>query len=134
MSLTLAPSWFYLLFVYMLQYYEVQNLNDLHCIRKYDESSSQLFTVYMHFLLCSFSSVMSENYIVFIEQPIKLNMLKFMLYRIQGKAFHKVMTWEPQYETIFHLVNRHTGQVCCDYCTNTHTFPELQTSSKTLHA
>ncbi|XP_053181819.1 beta-carotene 15, 15-dioxygenase 2, like [Scomber japonicus] len=56
------------------------------------------------------SFVMSENYIVFIEQPIKLDLLKFMLYRIQGKSFHKVMTWEPQYETIFHVVNRHTGK------------------------
>ncbi|KAM3868222.1 beta-carotene 15, 15-dioxygenase 2, like [Diretmus argenteus] len=56
------------------------------------------------------SFVMSENYIVFIEQPIKLNLLKFMLYRIQGKSFHKVMSWEPQYKTIFHLVNRHTGE------------------------
>lgn len=54
---------------------------------------------------------MSENYIVFIEQPIKLDLLKFMLYRIRGKSFHKVMTWEPQYETVFHLVNRHTGKV-----------------------
>ncbi|KAF0033398.1 hypothetical protein F2P81_013464 [Scophthalmus maximus] len=56
------------------------------------------------------SFVMSENYIVFIEQPIKLDLLKFMLYRIQGKSFHKVMTWEPQYNTIFHLVDRHTGK------------------------
>uniref|UniRef100_A0A8C6V2C6 Beta-carotene 15, 15-dioxygenase 2, like n=1 Tax=Neogobius melanostomus TaxID=47308 RepID=A0A8C6V2C6_9GOBI len=57
------------------------------------------------------SFVMSENYIVFVEQPIKLDLLKFMLYRIQGKSFHKVMTWEPKYNTIFHLVNRHTGKV-----------------------
>uniref|UniRef100_A0A8C6UVZ9 Beta-carotene 15, 15-dioxygenase 2, like n=1 Tax=Neogobius melanostomus TaxID=47308 RepID=A0A8C6UVZ9_9GOBI len=56
------------------------------------------------------SFVMSENYIVFVEQPIKLDLLKFMLYRIQGKSFHKVMTWEPKYNTIFHLVNRHTGK------------------------
>ncbi|KAJ0067476.1 hypothetical protein NL108_007942, partial [Boleophthalmus pectinirostris] len=56
------------------------------------------------------SFVMSENYIVFVEQPIKLDLLKFMLYRIQGKSFHKIMTWEPKYNTIFHLVNRHTGK------------------------
>ncbi|CAG5921502.1 unnamed protein product [Menidia menidia] len=56
------------------------------------------------------SFVMSENYIVFVEQPIKLNILKFMLYRIQGKSFHKMMSWEPQYDTIFHLVNKHTGK------------------------
>uniref|UniRef100_A0A667Y5Y5 Beta-carotene 15, 15-dioxygenase 2, like n=1 Tax=Myripristis murdjan TaxID=586833 RepID=A0A667Y5Y5_9TELE len=56
------------------------------------------------------SFVMSENYIVFIEQPIKLDLMRFMLYRILGKSFHQVMSWEPQYETIFHLVNRHTGK------------------------
>lgn len=56
-------------------------------------------------------AVMSENYIVFIEQPIKLDMLKFMMYRIQGKSFHKIMTWEPDCDTIFHLVNRRTGEV-----------------------
>ncbi|XP_029019352.1 beta-carotene 15, 15-dioxygenase 2, like isoform X2 [Betta splendens] len=57
------------------------------------------------------SFAMSENYIVFIEQPIKLDLLKFMLYRIQGKSFHKVMSWEPQCETVFHLVNKHSGEV-----------------------
>lgn len=54
---------------------------------------------------------MSENYIVFIEQPVKLDMMKFLLYRIQGKGFHNVMIWQPQCETIFHLINRHTGRV-----------------------
>lgn len=57
------------------------------------------------------SPVMTENYIVFIEQPIKLDLLKFMLYKIQGKSFHKVMSWQPHYGTVFHLVNRHTGEV-----------------------
>uniref|UniRef100_A0A8C3ASQ3 Beta-carotene 15, 15-dioxygenase 2, like n=1 Tax=Cyclopterus lumpus TaxID=8103 RepID=A0A8C3ASQ3_CYCLU len=56
------------------------------------------------------SFVMSENYIVFVEQPIKLDMLKLILYRIQGKSLNKVLTWDPQYDTIFHLVNRHTGK------------------------
>lgn len=60
---------------------------------------------------CSPSPVMSENYIVFIEQPIKLDLMKYMWYKIQGKSFHKIMSWEPQYETVFHLVNRHTGEV-----------------------
>uniref|UniRef100_A0A8C7ZZC1 Beta-carotene 15, 15-dioxygenase 2, like n=1 Tax=Oryzias sinensis TaxID=183150 RepID=A0A8C7ZZC1_9TELE len=56
------------------------------------------------------SFVMSENYIVFIEQPIKLNLLKFMLYKIQGKSFHNILSWEPQYGTVFHLVHRRTGK------------------------
>lgn len=54
---------------------------------------------------------MSENYVVFIEQPIKLDLLKFMLYRIQGKSFHKVMEWDPSLETIFHVVDKRTGKV-----------------------
>lgn len=58
-----------------------------------------------------FSPVMSENYIVFVEQPIKLNVLKFMLYKIMGQSFQKILSWEPQYGTIFHLVDRHTGKV-----------------------
>lgn len=57
------------------------------------------------------SPAMSENYVVFIEQPIKLDLLKFMLYKIQGKSFHRIMSWQPDYGTVFHLVNRHTGQV-----------------------
>lgn len=54
---------------------------------------------------------MSENYVVFIEQPIKLDLLKFMLYKIQGKSFHRIMSWQPEYGTVFHVVNRHTGEV-----------------------
>lgn len=57
------------------------------------------------------SFAMSENYVVFIEQPIKLDLLKFMLYRIQGKSFHKVMSWEPQLETIFRVVDKRTGKL-----------------------
>ncbi|XP_037536429.1 beta-carotene 15, 15-dioxygenase 2, like [Nematolebias whitei] len=56
------------------------------------------------------SFVMSENYIVFVEQPIKLDLLKFMLFKIQGKSFHKIMTWEPRCGTVFHLVDRLTGK------------------------
>ncbi|XP_047447574.1 beta-carotene 15, 15-dioxygenase 2, like [Mugil cephalus] len=56
------------------------------------------------------SFVMSENYIVFIEQPIKLNLMMMLLYRIMGKSFDKIMSWEPQYGTVFHLVDRHTGK------------------------
>lgn len=57
------------------------------------------------------SPVMTDNYIVFIEQPIKLDLMKFMLYKIQGKSFHKIMSWQPHYGTVFHLVSRSTGVV-----------------------
>ncbi|CAB1321671.1 unnamed protein product [Coregonus sp. 'balchen'] len=55
-------------------------------------------------------NVRELQYVVFIEQPIKLDLLKFMLFRIQGKSFHKVMTWEPQDDTIFNVVDRQTGE------------------------
>ena len=54
---------------------------------------------------------MSENYMVFVEQPIKLDMLKAALYHVQGKSFNKIMTWDPACDTVFHLVDRHTGEV-----------------------
>ncbi|CAN9513356.1 unnamed protein product [Ophioblennius macclurei] len=57
------------------------------------------------------SFVMSENYIVFVEQSIKLDLMKFMWYRILGKSFHNIMTWEPHTDTVFHLVDRRTGKV-----------------------
>ncbi|KAL7836289.1 hypothetical protein AOLI_G00275730 [Acnodon oligacanthus] len=57
------------------------------------------------------SFAMSENYVIFIEQPIKLDLLKFMLYRVLGKSFQEVMSWEPQLETVFHVVDRRTGQL-----------------------
>ncbi|KAL7839286.1 hypothetical protein SRHO_G00259440 [Serrasalmus rhombeus] len=57
------------------------------------------------------SFALSENYVIFIEQPIKLDLLKFMLHRVLGKSFHEVMSWEPQLETVFHVVDRRTGQL-----------------------
>ncbi|XP_034025908.1 beta-carotene 15, 15-dioxygenase 2, like [Thalassophryne amazonica] len=56
------------------------------------------------------SFAMSENYIVFIEQPLKLNLMKLLWYKIQGKSFNKILYWDPRYDTVFHLVNRRTGK------------------------
>lgn len=101
---------------------------------------------FRHVFFSPACAVMSENYIVFIEQPIKLDLLKFMLYRIQGKSFHKIMTWDPHSDTIFHLVNRHTGKVGSVYCTaadslhtecevgNTHPFAEQSERKGKLQA
>ncbi|XP_028851224.1 beta-carotene 15, 15-dioxygenase 2, like isoform X2 [Denticeps clupeoides] len=56
------------------------------------------------------SFAMSENHVVFIEQPIKLDILRFMVNRIMGKSFQKIMSWQPGLDVTFHVVNRHTGQ------------------------
>lgn len=54
---------------------------------------------------------MSENYIIFIEQPIKLNLLQIITSKLRGKAIVDGISWEPQYNTCFHVVNKHTGEV-----------------------
>ncbi|KAM3920985.1 carotenoid-cleaving dioxygenase, mitochondrial-like [Leptodactylus fuscus] len=53
---------------------------------------------------------MSENYIVFVEQPLRLNLLKILLKRIQGKPFSEIMSWEPEQNTVFHVINKNTGK------------------------
>ncbi|XP_043936992.1 beta,beta-carotene 9',10'-oxygenase isoform X5 [Protopterus annectens] len=57
------------------------------------------------------SFAMSENYVIFIEQPLKLNLLKIYINKIRGKGLDEGLTWEPKSNTIFHIVNKHTGQV-----------------------
>ncbi|XP_023562390.1 beta,beta-carotene 9',10'-oxygenase isoform X3 [Octodon degus] len=54
---------------------------------------------------------MTKNYIVFIEQPFKMNLWKIVTSKIRGKAFSDGISWEPQYNTRFHVVDKHTGQL-----------------------
>ncbi|XP_063799275.1 carotenoid-cleaving dioxygenase, mitochondrial-like [Pseudophryne corroboree] len=53
---------------------------------------------------------MSENYVVFVEQPLRLNIMKILLSQIQGKSFSGIMSWEPELDTVFHVVNKHSGE------------------------
>nr|XP_020454650.1 beta,beta-carotene 9',10'-oxygenase isoform X2 [Monopterus albus] len=57
------------------------------------------------------SFAMSENYVVFIEQPIKMDLLKIVTCRLRGKALSEGIYWDPKQETVFHLVDKHTGKV-----------------------
>ncbi|KAF6102291.1 beta-carotene oxygenase 2 [Phyllostomus discolor] len=54
---------------------------------------------------------MTKNYIIFIEQPVKMNLRKIITSKIRGKAFSDGISWEPQYNTRFHVVDKHTGQL-----------------------
>lgn len=54
---------------------------------------------------------MSENYIIFIEQPIKLNLMRIITSKFRGKPISEGINWEPQHSTRFHVVNKHTGEV-----------------------
>ncbi|XP_042286030.1 beta,beta-carotene 9',10'-oxygenase-like [Thunnus albacares] len=57
------------------------------------------------------SFAMSENYVVFIEQPIKMNLLKIVTCKLRGKALSEGIYWDPNQETVFHLVHKKTGEV-----------------------
>ncbi|PIO32051.1 hypothetical protein AB205_0126560, partial [Aquarana catesbeiana] len=56
---------------------------------------------------------MSENYVVFVEQPLRLNIMKLLINQIRGKSFAGIMSWEPKLNTVFHVINKHTGKVNC---------------------
>uniref|UniRef100_A0AAX7T580 Carotenoid-cleaving dioxygenase, mitochondrial n=1 Tax=Astatotilapia calliptera TaxID=8154 RepID=A0AAX7T580_ASTCA len=56
------------------------------------------------------SFAMSENYVVFIEQPVKMDLLKIVTCKLRGKALSDGIYWDPKQETVFHLVNKHTGE------------------------
>ncbi|KFO20744.1 Beta,beta-carotene 9',10'-oxygenase [Fukomys damarensis] len=54
---------------------------------------------------------MTRNYVIFIEQPLKMKLWKIITSKIRGKAFSDGISWEPQYNTRFHVVDKHTGQI-----------------------
>uniref|UniRef100_A0A8I5UMG1 Carotenoid-cleaving dioxygenase, mitochondrial n=1 Tax=Pongo abelii TaxID=9601 RepID=A0A8I5UMG1_PONAB len=54
---------------------------------------------------------MTRNYIIFIEQPLKMNLWKIATSKIRGKAFSDGISWEPQCNTWFHVVDKRTGQL-----------------------
>ncbi|XP_068936479.1 carotenoid-cleaving dioxygenase, mitochondrial isoform X4 [Petaurus breviceps papuanus] len=54
---------------------------------------------------------MTKNYVIFIEQPLKMNLWKIITSKVRGKAFLDGISWEPQYNTRFHVVDKHTGKV-----------------------
>ncbi|KAJ8368217.1 hypothetical protein SKAU_G00082450 [Synaphobranchus kaupii] len=57
------------------------------------------------------SFAMSENYVVFIEQPIKMDLKKIILGRLRGREISKAVYWDPKQDTIFHVINKHTGML-----------------------
>ncbi|XP_078055156.1 carotenoid-cleaving dioxygenase, mitochondrial-like isoform X2 [Mustelus asterias] len=55
---------------------------------------------------------MSENYIIFVEQPLKINVLKILTSSLSGKSVSCAMDWMPELNTIIHVANKHTGEMC----------------------
>ncbi|XP_058866075.1 carotenoid-cleaving dioxygenase, mitochondrial-like isoform X1 [Acipenser ruthenus] len=54
---------------------------------------------------------MTENYVVFIEQPIKLNLLEIIAAKMRGKCLSDGIKWEPDHETVIHVASKQTGQL-----------------------
>lgn len=54
---------------------------------------------------------MTENYIVFIEQPIKMDLFKIVTGKLRGKSISDGFEWVPKLNTVFHLINKKTGLV-----------------------
>ncbi|XP_053546289.1 carotenoid-cleaving dioxygenase, mitochondrial [Bombina bombina] len=54
---------------------------------------------------------MTENYVIFVEQPLKLNIMKILTSKLRGKSFSDSMSWEPQHSTVFHVASKHTGEL-----------------------
>uniref|UniRef100_A0A8C6XCA7 Carotenoid-cleaving dioxygenase, mitochondrial n=1 Tax=Naja naja TaxID=35670 RepID=A0A8C6XCA7_NAJNA len=53
---------------------------------------------------------MSENYVIFIEQPVQIKLWEVITASFSGKSFLDALSWEPQLNTRFYVVNKHTGQ------------------------
>lgn len=60
---------------------------------------------------CSAPSGMSENYVIFIEQPLKMDLWHIITAKLRRKPISEGLRWEPHCNTRFHVVNKHTGQV-----------------------
>nr|XP_015807564.2 beta-carotene oxygenase 2b [Nothobranchius furzeri] len=57
------------------------------------------------------SFAMSENYVVFIEQPIKMDLLKIATCKLTRKSIKDGISWDPKLNTIFHVIHKPTGKV-----------------------
>ncbi|KAM6959228.1 LOW QUALITY PROTEIN: beta-carotene oxygenase 2b [Aplochiton taeniatus] len=57
------------------------------------------------------SFAMSENYVVFIEQPIKMDLLKIVTGKMRGKGISDGVYWDPKLDTVFHVIHKQTGQL-----------------------
>ncbi|XP_070570573.1 carotenoid-cleaving dioxygenase, mitochondrial-like [Ptychodera flava] len=66
---------------------------------------------------------MTENYIVFVEQPLFINVLKTVTSGIRRKSVDDWLEYRPRKKTLFHLVDRLTGEhVATKYAANAFLF------------
>ncbi|KDR21650.1 beta,beta-carotene 15,15'-dioxygenase-like [Zootermopsis nevadensis] len=62
--------------------------------------------------MCYYHSFgMSENYIVFIEQPLIISSMKLVTSQVKGKCLRDCMTWNPQELNKFYVIEKSTGKI-----------------------
>lgn len=54
---------------------------------------------------------MSENYLVFLEQPLIVNTLKLATSQVKSKSMHDCIEWHPQEKVKFNVIQKATGDV-----------------------
>uniref|UniRef100_H3C2K9 Beta-carotene oxygenase 2b n=1 Tax=Tetraodon nigroviridis TaxID=99883 RepID=H3C2K9_TETNG len=57
------------------------------------------------------SFAMTENYVVFVEQPIRMDLFKIVTGKLRGRSISDGFLWNPKRNTVFHLVDKRTGEV-----------------------
>jgi len=57
------------------------------------------------------SFALSQNYIIFLEQSLKLNMVSRLTGLIRKRPIADCFYMEPKFNTRIHLINRNTGQL-----------------------
>ncbi|XP_078538128.1 carotenoid-cleaving dioxygenase, mitochondrial-like isoform X1 [Lissotriton helveticus] len=54
---------------------------------------------------------MTENYVIFVEQPIKMDLMKIITHKMAGKSVADAMKWDPDEHTRFHIANKMSGKL-----------------------
>ncbi|XP_061407032.1 carotenoid-cleaving dioxygenase, mitochondrial-like [Lethenteron reissneri] len=57
------------------------------------------------------SFAMTENYVVFLEQPLCMDILQLLTSRLRGRSYSHSMVWKPQRGSIMRVANKHTGEI-----------------------
>lgn len=54
---------------------------------------------------------MSENYIVFVEQPLIINNMRLLSVNMKGRSLRECMDWDPNNVNRFYIIGKATGKV-----------------------
>jgi carotenoid cleavage dioxygenase-like enzyme len=57
------------------------------------------------------SIALTKKYVIFIEQPFELNLLRLMFGRVLNVPYEDTYKWNPGKDVKFHLLDRNTGKI-----------------------